>query len=473
MNDTTSSSVQKPRFRDYLGDRELYKKMIKIAIPISLQSLITVGVNLMDTVMLSSMGDAQLSASSQAAQFINLFMICCMGIGMGASVLTSRFWGMKDIGSLKKAVTIMLRFVLIFSSVFTVATILIPNLIMRMYIADQVVIDYGVIYLRWMIPTYICTGLSLTCTIVLRTVGQVRIPLICSIAAFFVNVFSNWVFIFGNLGAPRMEIGGAALGTLIARIFELLFICGYFFFIDKRIAYRLKDIFTRSRDMLNEYIRVSIPVLISDALLALGNNAVAMVMGAIGQTFVAANSVTMVTQQLSSVLTQGISNASGIITGNTMGQGDYKKAQRQGYTFMIIGAIVGLLAAGLILLLRTPIINFYDVSQEAKELAYPLMDAIIIIVVFQSVSSILTKGVLRAGGDTRFLMVGDILFLWIASVPLGYLAGLVFDLPPFFIYTFLKIDQVIKCVWCFFRLKSGKWLKKIKPAEGNNDPKTV
>ena len=123
-----------------------------------------------------------------------------------------------------------------------------------------------------------------------------------------------------------------------------------------------------------------------------------------------------------------------------------------------------MLAAGMILLLRAPIINFYEVSNEAKELAYHLMDAITIIVVFQSVSSILTKGVLRAGGDTRFLMVGDILFLWIASVPLGYLAGLVLGLPPFWIYTFLKIDQVIKCVWCFFRLRSGKWLKKIKPS---------
>lgn len=469
MSDANGAQVKSPppkkiRFRDYLGDGELYKKMIKIAIPISLQSLITVGVNLMDTVMLSSMGDNQLSASSQAAQFINLFMICCMGIGMGASVLTSRFWGMKDIRSLKKAVTIMLRFVFIFSAVFTLATVLIPHMIMRLYIADQVIIDYGVLYLRWMIPTYICMGLSLTCTIVLRTVGQVRIPLICSILAFFVNVFCNWVFIFGNLGAPRMEIEGAALGTLIARIFELLFICGYFFFIDKRIAYRIKDIFTKCRDMISEYVRVSIPVLISDALLALGNNAVAMVMGAIGPTFVAANSVTMVTQQLSSVLTQGISNASGIITGHTMGRGDYEKAQRQGYTFIIIGTAVGLLAAIIILILRSPIINFYKVSAEAKELSYYLMDAITIIVVFQSVSSILTKGVLRAGGDTRFLMIGDILFLWIASVPLGYLAGLVFDLPPFWIYTFLKIDQVIKCIWCFFRLRSGKWLKRIKPA---------
>ncbi|MBQ4324116.1 MAG: MATE family efflux transporter, partial [Clostridia bacterium] len=310
----------------------MYKQMIKIAVPISLQSMITVGINLMDTVMLSDMGDAQLSASSLAGQFINLFMIFCMGIGMGASVLTSRFWGMKDLRSLKKAVTIMLRFALAFAAVFTVATIITPTGIMKLFAKEEdvAIITYGSAYLKWMIPTYLCTGLSLVCTIVLRSVGLVQIPLICSIIAFFVNVFSNWVFIFGKLGAPRMEIEGAALGTLIARLFELCFICGYFFFVDKRIRYRLKDLFMKCRDLVGEYFRVSFPVLISDGLLAIGNTAVSVVMGHIGEAFVAANTVTMVVQQLSSVLTQGISNASGIITGHTMGEGDYKKAYRQG-----------------------------------------------------------------------------------------------------------------------------------------------
>ncbi len=448
--------------KEYLGDKELYLKMAKIAIPISLQSLITVGINLMDTIMLSKMGDAQISASSLAGQFINLFMICCMGIGMGASVLTSRFWGMQDKYSLKKTVTIMLRFVVVFASIFTAITILSPEWIMRIYSDETPIITHGITYLKWMIPTYICTGLSLTCTIVLRTVGQVRIPLYCSISAFFVNVFFNWVFIFGHLGAPRMEIGGAALGTLIARIFELCFICGYFFFIDKRIRYRIKDVFMKCSDLLGEYIRISIPVLISDGLLAFGNNTVAMIMGRIGETFVAANSVTTVVQQLSSVLTTGVCNASGIITGHTMGEGNIKKAQRQGYTFLFIGFIIGCFSALVIFLLRGPIINYYDISAEAKAIAWDLMNAIIIINIFQSMNSILTKGVLRAGGDTTFLMAGDILFLWVASIPLGYFAGLKWGLPSFWIYTFLKIDQIIKCVWCYFRLRSGKWLKKIK-----------
>jgi len=452
------------RLKEFLGTKDLYLKMAKIAIPISLQQLITVGINLMDTIMLSSMGDAQLSASSLAGQFITLFQICCMGIGMGASVLTSRFWGMKDAVSLKKAITIMLRFCLVFATAFTVATLAVPALIMKLYTPDAEIISYGVIYLRWMIPTYFCMGLALTCTIVLRSVGQVRIPLTCSIIAFFVNVFFNWVFIFGKLGAPRMEIAGAALGTLIARIFVLLFICGFFFLRDKRIGYRLKDLAMNCRDLVQEYFRVSIPVLISDSLLALGNNAVAMIMGRIGQAFVAANSVTTVVQQLSSVLTQGISNASGIITGHTMGEGDYEKAQKQGYTFLFLGFLIGCVAALVILILRSPIINYYDVSPEAKKIAYDLMNAIIIIVIFQSMNSILTKGVLRAGGDTKFLMLGDILFLWVASVPLGALAGLVFHWSSFWIYTMLKIDQIIKCVWCYFRLRSGKWLKKIHKA---------
>ena len=463
--------IGKIRFRDCLGDKPLYKKMLKIAVPISLQSMITVGINLMDTVMLSDLGDELLSenslaASSQAGQFINLFMIFCMGIGMGASVLTSRFWGKKDIYSLKKTVTIMLRFALCFAAVFTVVTAVAPRGIMYLFAEEGAteIITLGAAYLKWMVPTFFCMGLSVVCTVILRSVGLVQIPLICSVIAFFVNVFSNWVFIFGHLGMPRMEIEGAALGTLIARVFELLFICGYFFFVDKRIGYRIRDLFLRCRDMVREYFRVSVPVLISDGLLAFGNTAVSMVMGQMGGAFLAANAVTTVVQQLSSVLTQGISNASGIITGHTMGEGDYKKAYRQGYTFLFISGIMGTLAGLLILLVKDAIISFYGVTPEAKAIANQLMYAIAVIMVFQTVGNMLTKGVLRAGGDTKFLMLGDILFLWVASVPLGILVGPVWGWSSFWIYFFLKIDQILKTIWCYFRLRSGKWMKKVRSA---------
>lgn len=449
------------RIKPYLGDKHFYKQVAAIALPISAQSLITIGVNMTDTVMLGKLGEIALSASALANQFISIFQICCMGIGMGASVLTSRFWGMQDKHSLRKAVTIMLRLCFVFGLAFTLATVITPDGLMRIYTNDPEIIQAGASYFRWSIPCYWLLGFSLTCTIVLRSVGQVRLPLICSICAFFINVFFNYVFIFGAFGAPRMEIAGAALGTVIARVFEFCFICGYFLFVDKRVGYRLKHLAMKCRDLVGDYLRISIPVLVSDTLLGLGNSAVAMVMGRVGATFVAANSITTVTQQLSTVFIQGIGNASSIITGHTLGQGELDKAQRQGFTFLGLGFVVGLLGGLLIMIISGPVISFYDITAETKGIAEQLMIAVGFIVIFQSMNSILTKGVLRGGGDTKFLMVADILFLWVASVPLGALAGLVWHMPAFWIYTFLKIDQIIKAVWCVFRLSSKKWIKRI------------
>ena len=437
--------------RLYVKDVKFYKKVASISIPIALQGLITSGVNMMDTIMIGKIGETELSAVSLANQFISVFHIFCMGIGMGASVLVARYFGMRDKLSLKKTVAIMLRLCLAMSTLFCLATIFFPAQIMKIYTTEIPIINIGAEYLTWSVVSYFLLGLSLTSTIVLRNVGQVRLPLYTSIGAFF-----------GKFGAPRMEAAGAALGTLIARIFEFSMICGYLFLKDKEIEFRFKDLFAPVGRLWNEYIRISIPVLISDGILALGNNSVAMVVGRLGESFVAANAVTTVTQQLSSVMIQGFSLAGAIVTGYTLGEGKKEKAYEQGYAFMGIGLLFGTIAAGIIMLISGPMINAYNLSPETVEIAKQLMLSISLIVVFQATNSIMTKGVLRGGGDTKVLMVADNVFLWAASIPLGIIAGLVLHLPAFWIYFFLKIDQVLKMFWCVIRLRSGKWIKKIK-----------
>ena len=446
----------------FIKDKFFYKKVIMIALPIALQGLITTGVNMMDTIMVGAVGETQLSAVSLANQFITIFHIFCMGIGMGASVLVSRYFGMRDNSSLKKTITIMLRLCLGMSALFCIATCFLPRQIMMIYTTQESIITYGIEYLKYSIISYFFLGLSLTCTIVLRNVGQVKIPLYTSIGAFFVNVGANYIFIFGKLGMPKMGVAGAAVGTLVARVFEFIIICGYLFVRDKEIGYRIKDLFKSVGALWKEYIRISIPVLISDGILALGNNSVAMVIGRLGESFVAANAITAVAQQLSSVLIQGFSQSGAIITGYTLGEGDKQKAHRQGYAFLGLGIVFGFVSAAIIMLISSPLISAYNISSETKNLAQELMWSISTIIVFQATNSIMTKGVLRGGGDTKMLMLTDNIFLWIASIPLGILAGLVLHLPAFWIYFALKIDQVLKAIWCVVRLRSGKWIKKIR-----------
>lgn len=448
--------------RLFVKEKSFYKLILSIAVPVVLQNMITIGVNIMDTLMLGNYGEVQLSASSLANEFINIYHIMCMGMSMGAAVLTAQYYGAGNNPSLKKIVTIVLRMGLVIAAAFTVVTLLFPEELMRLYTPDEAVIEKGVLYFRISAVTYVLLGVSLILTNILRTVHQVRFPLVLSIVTFFVNVFFNWVFIYGRLGAPEMQIEGAALGTVIARLVECGSLVTYFFAFDKRIGYRIKDLFMKCGDHVRVYITYAIPVMVSDTLLALGNSAVSIIMGHIGATFVAANSIISQTVRLSTVFNQGLSSASSVITGNTLGKGERDKAYHQGVTFLCLSILIGLAAAVVILLISPLLVESFNITQETKDIAYQLMASVSVMMVFQTVQSVLTKGVLRGGGDTRFLMLADILFLWLASIPLGYLCGLVWHLSPFWIYAALKIDWVIKSVWCIFRLRSKKWIRVVQ-----------
>ena len=447
-------------------NREFYVRLFQIAVPVILQSLITTGVNLADNIMLGQLTETALSASTQANQFIGLFTFAMMGISMGASVLSSRFYGAGDYISLKKVITIALRFGLLLGALFTLVDILIPRQIISLYFkgSESEIIAEGVTYLRWSIPTFLLIAISLVCTNIMRSAGLTHVPLIASASAFGINIGANYIFIFGHLGAPAMGVAGAALGTVVARVVETAIILT-FFFRNCSLNYHPKDLFLPSDDMLPEFVRISVPVMLSDTLLGLGDNVLAVVMGQIGASFVSANSITNVIQRVSTIFITGLSFSGCFLTGQVLGERRIEDAQRQGYTYAILGLVIGIVAAAIIQIIATPVVNAYNISAQTKEIAFELMNAVSIIIIFRSTNSILTKGVLRGGGDTKFLLMADMTTMWLLAVPLGALAGLVLHLPAFWIYIFLHFDQIVKAVWCLFRLKSEKWIKKVKGAE--------
>lgn len=453
--------------RLFIRDQKFYRTVLYIAIPVVLQTLITSGVNMMDTLMLSSCGELQLSASSLANQFIMLFQFMCNGIGFGAAVLTAQYFGAQDNTGIKHITTIMLRVGITLSLFFTVVTYFFPREIMSIYTPNETIIDFGVKYFKISAFTYLLFAMSQTVTAVLRTVHQVKLPLYTSIVTFVVNVFFNWVLIFGKLGAPAMEIEGAAWGTLIARVAEFSIIIGYFLFFDQTIRYKLKDLLLPCKAYMVNYIHYCIPVLISDTLLGLGNNMVSVIMGHISAAFVAAYAVVSQVSRMATVLTQGVSNSSSVMIGNTLGEGKKELAYRQGITFLMLSIGVGVLASGLILVICPIIMSFGNLQEETREIAAQMIYAICITTIFSSVQSILTKGVLRGAGDTKFLMIADMLFLWVVSIPLGYLTGIVWQLPAFIVCLALRADWIVKSTWCSVRLLKGKWTEKGVRVERN------
>lgn len=452
-------------------EKAFYTSVLSIMLPVALQQAINMGVNMLDTMMLGSFGEVQLSASSLANQYYAFFSVLCMGIIGGSSVLAAQYWGAGNSEKVRETFSMALRLAVGAALFFTVLTLSIPDRIMRIYTSEPAVIDQGVRYLRITAFIFAIHGTGLVAAQLMRSVGQAKLGLVVSIISFVINILANYIFIFGKFGAPRMEIAGAALGTLLARTAEFAVTFLYILVIDKKLRLRPKHLLVSpSPAFYKSYFCLGAPVLVSDALLGLGGNIVSVILGHMGAAVVAGNAICQVIDRLCTVVISGISNASGIITGNTIGLGDKRQAIEQGETFYLLSIIFGAVGSVLIFLLGPLTLSLYRVSSETIQITRQLMNAYVVIIFFQAVQSVMTKGVLRGGGDTKFLMKADILFMWLVSIPLGIASGLIFGWPAWLTMLCLRADYGIKSVWCVSRLMSGKWIHE---ADGLREIKSL
>ena len=217
-----------------------------------------------------------------------------------------------------------------------------------------------------------------------------------------------------------------------------------------------------STQFFKNFWRLGAPVLLSDFLLGFGGIMVSVVLGHMGAAVVAGNAVCQVVDRLATVVTQGVANAAAVITGQTVGAKEYDKAMEQGETFYFVSVIIGIIAATAVFFLGPLTFRVYNLEPETLVMAKQIMGSYAVIALFGAIQSVMTKGVLRGGGDTRFLMKADILFLWIVSVPLGALVGLVLHWPAWITIICLRIDYIIKSLWCIGRLMSGKWIHRFE-----------
>lgn len=449
-----------------IKEKAFYKNVMAITIPIAMQNFISVALSMMDTVMLGRADEVGilLSASSLANQPFFLLNVITFGISGAATVLISQYWGKRDMVSIRRILSMVIKIAFLFSVAAGLVVLLFPEKVLGLYSNNEQIIESGVKYLKIIGFAYFVYGVTNTTICAIRSVEIVKISVVVNIVSFFTNVFLNWVLIFGNLGAPAMGIEGAAIATLIARIAEFIIISVYILAIDKRICFRLKNLLDFNKLLFKDLVKHGAPIALVEVLWSFGITVQAAVLGHIDYASgdpVAANAIMSVVQQLSTIVIFGVSNAAAVLVGKAIGENNPEEAFLRAHTFKYIFVAVGILACFVILIMKDIAVSFYTVPPETKDLAKQLMVVMAFQSVFIAISNGALVGTLRGAGDTKFCLWADMVTIWGVSVPLAFVSAFVLKLPVPFVLLCMKADELIKTVACWIRMSGKKWLNSV------------
>ena len=437
-----------------------YRKIFRLVLPIVLQNLLSAAVNSADVVMLNYVSQEAISAVSLATQYSSILFMVYYGLGTGATMLCAQYYGKGDMKAIQMVEGIALRFSVGISLIFAVAAFCIPELMMMVFTKDTALIEIGASYLRIVSLSYFCWGFIEIYLAVLRSTGRVTISMALNISALVMNVFLNAVFIFGLFGAPELGAAGVALATSISRLTELV-LCFVVSARSKEIKLKPSLMFRKGGILLKDFIRLSLPALGNDVAWALAFSMYSVIMGHMGSDVVAANSIVVVVRNFGTVFCFGLANAGGILIGNEIGENKLELAKADTSRVVRLTIVSGFVG-GLLVFLATPfVLQYASLSETAIYYLKYMLYINVYYIMGAAVNTTLIAGVFRAGGDSRFGFVCDLVDMWCYAVPLGFLAAFVFKLPVLWVYFLLCTDEFVKWPWVIRHYKSYKWLKNI------------
>jgi putative MATE family efflux protein len=444
-----------------LRDINFRKKLLKIAIPVSLQNLINFSVSAADVIMVGQLGEVELSAVSISAQFTLLYMVVTFGVSGGCGVLAAQYWGANNKKAVRDVFAFMYRIVAFISIFFALSAFFLAENILSFMIQDPEVIAKGVEYLNIISIGYLFFGFASSTVGLLRSTGTVKIAVMTSFFSLIICIVLNYGLIFGNLGLPALGVSGAAISTSVTWFVFLLTTGIYLLKFENNIKFRIKGLFNKNAEIRRQYITHCIPVLINEIGWAIANFILAIIIARMGREVVSANSIGMLLFQFIGIIIFGISGAASTIIGNTIGAGRKEQAQQYAMGLLLLSFFVGIIGAIIIQLIRVPLINFYEISDQARQYALEITNVVSVIVIFKSIAMVSLMGTLRGGGDAKFVLVADIIFMWLLAIPLGAFFGLYLQLPIYLVFIAIRCEDFFKAITVLWRIPSGKWIKEV------------
>ncbi len=444
-------------------NRNFIKNMLKLSIPIAFQQLLVSCAQLVDTAMVTKLGNVAVSAIGVSSRWIFLMNLFYFGISSGSAALIAQFWGAKDKKNIQKSYGVALLFGAAVAVVFSLSMFVIPQYMIRVFTGEQEVIDAAVQYMKIVAFMGIFSAFNqISCT-ALRATERVNPPLITSFISVATNTVLNYILINGKLGFPALGVRGAALASLIATAVQSVLL-----FIVLRTSKdifngKLKEFFKLSKAFIRRFSIVCLPVVFNEVAWAIGTNIYVMVFARQGSEAYAGYTIFSSIEQIAFVFFVGICHACSIMTGKTIGEGNSNDAYKLAKKFVIMTPIIGIVTGTVLMFARNPILSILEIeTQGAFDIASKLVMIYCLWLPIRNIPYTLIVGTFRAGGDTKVGIFYDCISLYLLGVPVVAILGLIVKVDfEYLLIAMYLCEDIPKSLMSIHRFKSKKWIKNL------------
>ena len=438
-----------------------YSELMKLVVPIGIQNFMLALVSVTDAVMLGRMGQQEMASVSQAGNVQFFLSLLVTGFSIGVGIMAAQYWGKGDGKSIEEIAPTGLKIILAIGGVVTLAALVAPRALMAILTSDQALIPLGAEYLRVVAPSYFLCGITQVYFAILKNTGHTTESSVISCVAVVTNIVLNAIFIFGLLGCPAMGIAGAALATVISRLVELVLAA---VITKRKSAVQLRWNWLAKRPdrlLFQDFLRYTMPVIGASLVWGIAYISYSVVLGHMDGDAVAANSVVAVAKSLISCLIRGVGGGAGIMIGNLLGANLLEKAKNYARRLTVLSIVIGVVS-GVLLVAATPIImSITELTPQAARYLKIMIAFTGVNLAAQSVNHVVLDGIFGAGGDAKFDMNTNIIFMWCICVPLSLMAAFWWKLSAPVVFCLCSMDEIIKLPAVFLHYRKYIWLRNI------------
>ena len=444
-----------------MNQRPFFKNVIRIAIPVALQSMLQSSFSMIDQVMVGQLGSTSIAAVGIAGKFAFLYSVVIGAVTAIAGIMISQYIGQKEQKAADRSLCVNLLVAGGIGLVFTMLSLLLPGQIMRLYSDDANAVSLAASYLRMISGTYLPIGVASTLSVMLRCNDRAKAPLYAAILSTLTNTALNYILIFGKLGAPALGVQGAAIASVASQWVNVLIIILFFRgLLSERSERFIPSVKLNGTDR-RQYLVMLLPVMVNEFLWGLGQNVFTIIYSHIGTQEVAAVALISPVESLLIGALSGFAQAAGILIGKRLGEEEYDKAYDESKHLMKYGFISSVTLSVLLLLLKGYYVHIYNVEDYVLQTAEWLLVAFAVLAPFKVQNMILGGGIIRSGGKTKYIMWIDLMGTWLIGIPLGFLCARLFKLPVAWVYFVIGMEEIVRWIVSVWLFRSRKWIIKI------------